>query len=81
MAIERKNTPFFQEKRRRRSQRRMSKNRPFLTLFCRGRGCVASRMESDPPPPPRRALNFYSYDIFVPRACARDHSPRRSNIH
>ena len=27
------------------------------------------------------ALNFYSYKLFVPRACARDHSPRRSNIH
>ena len=26
-------------------------------------------------------LNFYSYELFVPRACARDHSPRRSNIY
>ena len=25
-----------------------------------------------------RPLNFYSYDIFFPRACARDHSPRRN---
>ena len=30
---------------------------------------------------PYRMLNFYSYELFVPRACARDHSPRRSNIH
>ena len=28
-----------------------------------------------------RMLNFYSYELFVPRACARDDSPRRSNIH
>ena len=28
-----------------------------------------------------RSLNFYSYELFVPRACARDHSPRRSNIY
>ena len=27
-----------------------------------------------------RPQNFYSYELFVPRACARDHSPRRSNI-
>ena len=26
-----------------------------------------------------RMLNFYSYKLFVPRACARDHSPRRSS--
>ena len=26
-------------------------------------------------------LNFYSYELFVPRACARDHSARRSNSH
>ena len=47
MAIERKNTPFSGKTS---TTSCVSKTYPFRSFF--GRGCVASRMESDPPPPP-----------------------------